>query len=174
MEVMGVRLQACDVIAALPAGKWPYGSYCQDLCGQDRETALWENDGRPAGPTSGSASVAQHPTEQLQLSPIMYGRRTRTNLLMTNEWLRSPHDETAHDALREAKDKQSKASCNKTGECRGLYKHIIRTDDEPMQPSSTSSSATTTKTFNTAQQQQRRQPRIVTRSGRSGKPQPDS
>jgi len=114
------------------------------------------------------------PTEQLQLSPIMYGRRTRTNLLMTNEWLRSPHDETAHDALREAKDKQSKASCNKTGECRGLYKHIIRTDDEPMQPSSTSSSATTTKTFNTAQQQQRRQPRIVTRSGRSGKPQPDS
>jgi len=49
------------------------------------------------------------PAEQSQLSPaqMIFGRRTRTNLPMTNELLRSPYDDTAHNALREAKNKQA-------------------------------------------------------------------
>jgi len=50
------------------------------------------------------------PAEQSQLSPaqMIFGRRTKTNLPMTNELLGSPHDEIAHNTLCEAKEQTSR------------------------------------------------------------------
>jgi len=57
------------------------------------------------------ALLAWHntPAEQLGLSPaqIMFGRRTRTNMPMTDQLLRSAYNDTAHDALSAAKQRQA-------------------------------------------------------------------
>ena len=49
------------------------------------------------------------PSEQLGPSPVqvMFGRRTRTHLPMTQKMLASAHDTAAHDALQKAKERQS-------------------------------------------------------------------
>ena len=49
------------------------------------------------------------PAEQLGPSPaqLMFGRRTRTHLPMTEKMLASTYDSTAHEALKRAKERQA-------------------------------------------------------------------
>jgi len=49
------------------------------------------------------------PAEQLGPSPaqLMFGRRTRTHLPMTEKMLASTYDSTAHEALKKAKERQA-------------------------------------------------------------------